>query len=129
MTEPDRAGSNPTWLDTRAERDGDEWVDNRDVAKRLSAPSENKPVVDDGPKFSRYGRAGNKMLMKLMTSLGPFGESLPHILNTKNRIVDDAENAYMRGEGWSDEEFLDVLESGLRKAIRDGSEEARSVAA
>lgn len=26
MTEPDRAGSNPTWLDTRAVRDGDEWV-------------------------------------------------------------------------------------------------------
>lgn len=26
MTEPDRAGSNPTWLDTRARRDGDEWV-------------------------------------------------------------------------------------------------------
>jgi acyl-CoA dehydrogenase len=26
MTEPDRAGSNPTWLDTRAERDGDSWV-------------------------------------------------------------------------------------------------------
>jgi acyl-CoA dehydrogenase len=28
MTEPDRAGSNPTWLDTRAERDGDEYVIN-----------------------------------------------------------------------------------------------------
>lgn len=28
MTEPDRAGSNPTWLDTRAERDGDHWVIN-----------------------------------------------------------------------------------------------------
>lgn len=26
MTEPDRAGSNPTWLDTRAVREGDEWV-------------------------------------------------------------------------------------------------------
>lgn len=26
MTEPDRAGSNPTWMDTRAVRDGDEWV-------------------------------------------------------------------------------------------------------
>jgi acyl-CoA dehydrogenase len=26
MTEPDRAGSNPTWLDTRAVRDGDEYV-------------------------------------------------------------------------------------------------------
>ena len=28
MTEPDRAGSNPTWMDTRAVRDGDEWVIN-----------------------------------------------------------------------------------------------------
>lgn len=28
MTEPDRAGSNPTWLDTRAERDGDDYVIN-----------------------------------------------------------------------------------------------------
>jgi alkylation response protein AidB-like acyl-CoA dehydrogenase len=26
MTEPDRAGSNPTWLDTKAVLDGDEWV-------------------------------------------------------------------------------------------------------
>lgn len=26
MTEPDRAGSNPVWLDTRAERDGDDYV-------------------------------------------------------------------------------------------------------
>ncbi len=26
MTEPDRAGSNPTWLDTTAVLDGDEWV-------------------------------------------------------------------------------------------------------
>ena len=26
MTEPDRAGSNPTWLDTRAEKDGDHYV-------------------------------------------------------------------------------------------------------
>jgi len=26
MTEPDRAGSNPTWLDTRAVRDGDHYV-------------------------------------------------------------------------------------------------------
>jgi alkylation response protein AidB-like acyl-CoA dehydrogenase len=26
MTEPDRAGSNPTWMDTRAERDGDHYV-------------------------------------------------------------------------------------------------------
>ena len=26
MTEPDRAGSNPTWMETRAELDGDEWV-------------------------------------------------------------------------------------------------------
>ena len=26
MTEPDRAGSNPTWMDTRAVRDGDDWV-------------------------------------------------------------------------------------------------------
>lgn len=26
MTEPDRAGSNPTWLDTRAERDGGDYV-------------------------------------------------------------------------------------------------------
>jgi alkylation response protein AidB-like acyl-CoA dehydrogenase len=26
MTEPERAGSNPTWLDTRAERDGDGYV-------------------------------------------------------------------------------------------------------
>ena len=26
MTEPERAGSNPTWLETRAVRDGDEWV-------------------------------------------------------------------------------------------------------
>ncbi|MEM9863595.1 MAG: acyl-CoA dehydrogenase family protein, partial [Myxococcota bacterium] len=26
MTEPGRAGSNPTWLETRADRDGDEWV-------------------------------------------------------------------------------------------------------
>jgi alkylation response protein AidB-like acyl-CoA dehydrogenase len=26
MTEPDRAGSNPTWLDTRAVRDGDDYV-------------------------------------------------------------------------------------------------------
>ena len=26
MTEPDRAGSNPTWLDTRAVRDGDSYV-------------------------------------------------------------------------------------------------------
>ncbi len=26
MTEPDRAGSNPTWLDTTAVRDGDGWV-------------------------------------------------------------------------------------------------------
>jgi alkylation response protein AidB-like acyl-CoA dehydrogenase len=26
MTEPDRAGSNPTWLDTTATRDGDFWV-------------------------------------------------------------------------------------------------------
>ncbi len=26
MTEPDRAGSNPTWLETRAERDGDHYV-------------------------------------------------------------------------------------------------------
>ena len=26
MTEPDRAGSNPTWLDTRAVREGDEYV-------------------------------------------------------------------------------------------------------
>src|SRR5690606_38744630 len=26
MTEPDRAGSNPTWLDTRARRDGDDYV-------------------------------------------------------------------------------------------------------
>lgn len=28
MTEPDRAGSNPTWLDTRAVRDGDHYVVN-----------------------------------------------------------------------------------------------------
>ena len=28
MTEPDRAGSNPTWLDTRAVRDGDDYVIN-----------------------------------------------------------------------------------------------------
>jgi len=28
MTEPDRAGSNPTWLDTSARRDGDQWVIN-----------------------------------------------------------------------------------------------------
>jgi alkylation response protein AidB-like acyl-CoA dehydrogenase len=28
MTEPDRAGSNPTWLDTRAVRDGDHYVIN-----------------------------------------------------------------------------------------------------
>ena len=28
MTEPDRAGSNPTWLDTTARRDGDHWVIN-----------------------------------------------------------------------------------------------------
>lgn len=26
MTEPERAGSNPTWLETRAEREGDEYV-------------------------------------------------------------------------------------------------------
>jgi acyl-CoA dehydrogenase len=26
MTEPDRAGSNPTWLDTTAREDGDSWV-------------------------------------------------------------------------------------------------------
>ncbi|HJK89841.1 MAG TPA: acyl-CoA dehydrogenase family protein [Polyangiaceae bacterium LLY-WYZ-15_(1-7)] len=26
MTEPDKAGSNPTWMDTTAVRDGDEWV-------------------------------------------------------------------------------------------------------
>jgi acyl-CoA dehydrogenase len=26
MTEPDRAGSNPTWLDTRARKDGNEYV-------------------------------------------------------------------------------------------------------
>ncbi|MEO8801655.1 MAG: acyl-CoA dehydrogenase family protein [Polyangiaceae bacterium] len=26
MTEPDRPGSNPTWLDTRARLDGDQWV-------------------------------------------------------------------------------------------------------
>ncbi len=26
MTEPDRAGSNPTWLDTKARLEGDEWV-------------------------------------------------------------------------------------------------------
>jgi len=26
MTEPDRAGSNPTWMDTTAVRDGDDWV-------------------------------------------------------------------------------------------------------
>jgi acyl-CoA dehydrogenase len=26
MTEPDRAGSNPTWLDTRAREEGGEWV-------------------------------------------------------------------------------------------------------
>ena len=26
MTEPDRSGANPTWLDTRAVLDGDEWV-------------------------------------------------------------------------------------------------------
>lgn len=28
MTEPERAGSNPTWLDTRARLDGDHWVIN-----------------------------------------------------------------------------------------------------
>lgn len=28
MTEPERAGSNPTWLDTRAVREGDSWVIN-----------------------------------------------------------------------------------------------------
>jgi acyl-CoA dehydrogenase len=28
MTEPDRPGSNPVWMDTRAERDGDEYVIN-----------------------------------------------------------------------------------------------------
>jgi len=28
MTEPDRAGSNPTWMDTTAVKDGDEWVIN-----------------------------------------------------------------------------------------------------
>jgi alkylation response protein AidB-like acyl-CoA dehydrogenase len=26
MTEPDHAGSNPVWLSTRAERDGDDWI-------------------------------------------------------------------------------------------------------
>ena len=26
MTEPERPGSNPTWMDTRARREGDEWV-------------------------------------------------------------------------------------------------------
>jgi acyl-CoA dehydrogenase len=28
MTEPDRAGSNPTWMETTAARDGEEWVIN-----------------------------------------------------------------------------------------------------
>jgi acyl-CoA dehydrogenase len=28
MTEPDRAGSNPTWMETTATRDGEEWVIN-----------------------------------------------------------------------------------------------------
>lgn len=28
MTEPDRAGSNPTWLDATARRDGDSWIIN-----------------------------------------------------------------------------------------------------
>lgn len=28
MTEPDRAGSNPTWMETTAVRDGDQWVIN-----------------------------------------------------------------------------------------------------
>ncbi len=58
MTEPDLPGSNPTWLGTRADRDGDEWVLNGRKWFTSSADGAAFAIVmavtsADGPPHSR----------------------------------------------------------------------------
>jgi acyl-CoA dehydrogenase len=59
MTEPDRAGSNPTWLDTTAVLDGDHWVINGKKWFTTSADGARFAIVMavTDPDAQEYGRA------------------------------------------------------------------------
>jgi alkylation response protein AidB-like acyl-CoA dehydrogenase len=59
MTEPDRAGSNPTWLDTTAVLDGDHWVINGKKWFTTSADGARFAIVMavTDPGAQEYGRA------------------------------------------------------------------------
>ena len=59
MTEPERAGSNPTWLDTTAVRDGDEYVINGRKWFTSSADGAAFAIVMavTNPEAEKHGRA------------------------------------------------------------------------
>lgn len=59
MTEPERAGSNPTWLDTTAVRDGDEYVINGRKWFTSSADGASFAIVMavTNPEAEKHGRA------------------------------------------------------------------------
>lgn len=130
------------------------FADVRDIRREPEKNSAPRQDFDEGPNLSRYGRAANKMLLRLITRCGGIcdypenaGElwakthqppdpldpvPLNHVLLIKSRIVADAEEALSEGDAWSDDEFLDVLENGLKTAIdeaRSGEEERTAATA
>lgn len=109
---------NERWADGGFADVRDEWKRKREEASK--APRETQ---DAGPNLSRWGRAANKILMRLAymdarRGFVPLGEEvLAQCLRAKNEIVAMAEADANAGNRWEDEEFISVVKATLEKAI------------
>lgn len=109
---------NERWADGGFADVRDEWK-----RKREKGSSEPRKPEDDGPDLSRWGRAANKILMRLAymderRGFVPLGdERLAECLRAKGEIVAMAEADARSGNRWTDEEFISVVRASLEKAI------------
>ena len=111
MTEPENAGSNPTWLSTTAEKDGDDYIINGHKWFTTAADGAAFAIVMavTDPAASRYGRAS---MIIVPTDTPGF------------QIVENTSVMGERGQGWASHAEIRYGDCRVPQANRLGEEGA-----
>jgi len=111
MTEPENAGSNPTWLSTTAEKDGDDYIINGHKWFTTAADGATFAIVMavTDPAASRYGRAS---MIIVPTDTPGF------------QIVENTSVMGERGQGWASHAEIRYGDCRVPQANRLGEEGA-----
>lgn len=101
-------------------RNGRKFPTPKDLMPEKPAAAPRKAEVL--PEFSPWGRAANKILLRLSMNCGGIGDAtLARALTAKADYVGMAEQAERSGEKWSDEEFIGLVDEGLAQILADSS--------